>query len=51
MRDRSQQFITERDAAPDIASLIRATDYVALSLLVLFVNKPPSMTASGGDAH
>ncbi|MTV15645.1 MULTISPECIES: DHA2 family efflux MFS transporter permease subunit [Bradyrhizobium] len=25
--------------------------YVALSLLVLFVNKPPSMTASGGDAH
>ena len=25
--------------------------YVALSLLVLFVNKPPSMAAGGGDAH
>ncbi|AUC98646.1 MULTISPECIES: DHA2 family efflux MFS transporter permease subunit [Bradyrhizobium] len=25
--------------------------YVALSLLVLFVNKPPPMTAGGGDAH
>ncbi|WOH79815.1 DHA2 family efflux MFS transporter permease subunit [Bradyrhizobium sp. BEA-2-5] len=25
--------------------------YLGLSLLVLFVNKPPSMTASGGDAH
>ncbi|MDH2382558.1 DHA2 family efflux MFS transporter permease subunit [Bradyrhizobium sp. CER78] len=25
--------------------------YVGLSLLVLFVNKPPSMTAGGGDAH
>jgi DHA2 family multidrug resistance protein len=26
--------------------------YVALSLLVLLVNKPPSMTAAGGgDAH
>lgn len=25
--------------------------YVGLSLLVLLVNKPPSMVAGGGDAH
>jgi DHA2 family multidrug resistance protein len=25
--------------------------YVGLSLLVLFVNKPPPMTDAGGDAH
>jgi DHA2 family multidrug resistance protein len=33
------------------AFFMLALFYAALSLLVLLVNKPPSMAAAGGDAH
>ena len=33
------------------AFLMLSLFYVALSVLVLFVNKPPSLTTGGGDAH
>ena len=33
------------------AFLMLSLFYVALSVLVLFVNKPPSLTMGGGDAH